>query len=351
MKKSYDMYSPHFSNVVYDINTPNHTGSDYDMYSGSDSVCGEDHIHVGPLVIEPCFHDDKCHIKVFNQETGEVVAETELSGHGMEEHFKSISENMEKISEAYHKDHAMAKAEKPFHGYNSKKHSKSGGLNDSYRKKVNRETGSNLKRPVTGKVAPGSKAAKRRKSFCARMSGTSGPTSKDGKLTPKGAALKRWKCSKSEEMNKSEKLKNFMTKVENKKLIHYSPVQGLKNIDPAKSGTGVDARARRSTEHPHSFFYKENAPTEKMFVDSAKSKYTIQVPHDYPIYDIGADHLGLKTKAIQENGGAFNKDLMFQKIKENGYMGFHDPQHHVEEMKSVVALFHPQEVSQEENKG
>jgi len=97
----------------------------------------------------------------------------------------------------------LEKSSKPFHGYNKKKHARSGGLNDSYRKKVNRETGSNLKRPVTKKnVKPGSKAAKRRKSFCARMSGVKGPTSKKGKLTPKGAALKRWRCSKS--LNKSE---------------------------------------------------------------------------------------------------------------------------------------------------
>lgn len=89
----------------------------------------------------------------------------------------------------------IEKKDKPFHGYNPKKHSKTGGLSDKYRKKVNREEGSNLKRPVTGKVKPGSKAAKRRKSFCARMKGVKGPTSKDGKLTPKGAALKRWKCS------------------------------------------------------------------------------------------------------------------------------------------------------------
>jgi|LakMenEpi12Oct12_1017442.scaffolds.fasta_scaffold00274_6 hypothetical protein len=86
------------------------------------------------------------------------------------------------------------KDSKPFLRYNPKKHSRTGGLSDSYRQKYNREHGSNLKRPVTGKVKPGSKAAKRRKSFCARMSGVSGPTSKDGKLTPKGAALKRWKC-------------------------------------------------------------------------------------------------------------------------------------------------------------
>jgi hypothetical protein len=90
---------------------------------------------------------------------------------------------------------AVKKA-KPFKGYNAKKHSKAGGLNDKYRKKLNREEGSNLQRPVTGDVKAGSKAAKRRKSFCARMSGVKGPTSKEGKLTPKGAALKRWKCTK-----------------------------------------------------------------------------------------------------------------------------------------------------------
>lgn len=88
----------------------------------------------------------------------------------------------------------VEKGEKPFHGYNKKKHSKTGGLSASYRKKYNRETGSNLKAPVT-ESKPTGKRKGRKKSFCARMGGVKGPTSKDGKLTPKGAALKRWKCS------------------------------------------------------------------------------------------------------------------------------------------------------------
>lgn len=84
--------------------------------------------------------------------------------------------------------------EDPFVGYTPSRHAREGGLNAEYREKYNREHGSNLQAPVTGKVKPGSKDAKRRKSFCARMGGVKGPTSKDGKLTPKGAALKRWKC-------------------------------------------------------------------------------------------------------------------------------------------------------------
>ena len=75
--------------------------------------------------------------------------------------------------------------------------SKSGGLNKkgvaSYRRA---NPGSKLKTAVTGKVKPGSTAAKRRKSFCARSAGQM-------KQFPKAAknpnsrlrqARKRWKC-------------------------------------------------------------------------------------------------------------------------------------------------------------
>ena len=60
------------------------------------------------------------------------------------------------------------------------------GLTAKGRAKYNRKTGSNLKAPVTGKVKPGSKAAGRRKSFCARSRGWTGERGK--------AARRRWKC-------------------------------------------------------------------------------------------------------------------------------------------------------------
>ena len=46
--------------------------------------------------------------------------------------------------------------------------------------------GSKLKTAVTGKVKKGSKAAKRRKSFCARSKGWTGERGR--------AARRRWKC-------------------------------------------------------------------------------------------------------------------------------------------------------------
>ena len=84
---------------------------------------------------------------------------------------------------------------KPFVGYNPEKHARTGGLNDKYREKYNREHGSNLKRPVTGTPKAGTKEAGRKKSFCARMSGMPGAMKDEkGKPTRKALSLKAWNC-------------------------------------------------------------------------------------------------------------------------------------------------------------
>ena len=72
--------------------------------------------------------------------------------------------------------------------------SPSGGLNAAGRAYYKRKTGANLKAPVTGKPKRGSKAAGRKKSFCARMSGVKGAMRKNGKPTRKALALRKWKC-------------------------------------------------------------------------------------------------------------------------------------------------------------
>ena len=71
----------------------------------------------------------------------------------------------------------------------------SGGLNAKGRASYRAATpGSTRGAPVTGKVKRGSKAAKRRKSFCARMGGMKGPMKRNGKPTRKALALRKWKC-------------------------------------------------------------------------------------------------------------------------------------------------------------
>jgi hypothetical protein len=72
---------------------------------------------------------------------------------------------------------------------------KGAGLTQKGVDAYNRKTGGNLQTAVTGKVKPGSKAAGRRKSFCARMGGMKGPMKDDkGRPTRKAMSLKRWKC-------------------------------------------------------------------------------------------------------------------------------------------------------------
>jgi hypothetical protein len=76
---------------------------------------------------------------------------------------------------------------------------KTGGLNAkgvaSYRAA---NPGSKLKMAVTtkpSKLDPNGKAAKRRKSFCARMSGMPGPAKKpNGEPSRKTLALRKWNC-------------------------------------------------------------------------------------------------------------------------------------------------------------
>ena len=76
---------------------------------------------------------------------------------------------------------------------------KTGGLNqkgvNSYRRE---HPGSKLQTAVTtkpSKLKKGSKAANRRKSFCARMSGMKGPMKKpNGKPTRKALSLRKWNC-------------------------------------------------------------------------------------------------------------------------------------------------------------
>ena len=75
--------------------------------------------------------------------------------------------------------------------------SSTGGLTQKGRDAYNAK-GAKLQAPVTtppSKLDPDSKAAKRRKSFCARMSGVDGPMKKpNGEPTRKALALRKWNC-------------------------------------------------------------------------------------------------------------------------------------------------------------
>jgi hypothetical protein len=113
------------------------------------------------------------HAEVFNKETGEWLP--------------VISQNVnEDWNKANRKDKTDGLSQKAVNAYRRE------------------NPGSKLQTAVTtkpSKLKPGSKAAKRRKSFCARMSGNKGPMkTPKGKPTPKALALRRWNCESIEEM-------------------------------------------------------------------------------------------------------------------------------------------------------
>lgn len=83
-------------------------------------------------------------------------------------------------------------------GANYRKTSEGAGMTEkgvlAYREE---NPNSNLKTAVTGKVKPGSKAAKRRKSYCARSKGQLKKSSAKTRNDPNSRirqARKRWKC-------------------------------------------------------------------------------------------------------------------------------------------------------------
>ena len=110
--------------------------------------------------------------------------------HGVDS--ETIWEDFESVDDAELLDESAA-------WHRSAGKSKKGGLNRkgvaSYRAE---HPGSKLQMAVTtkpSKLKPGSKAAKRRKSFCARMGGNKGPMKKpNGEPTRKALALRKWHC-------------------------------------------------------------------------------------------------------------------------------------------------------------
>jgi len=78
------------------------------------------------------------------------------------------------------------------------RHDRTDGLSKAAVSAYRREhPGSKLQTAVTtkpSKLKAGSKASKRRRSFCSRMSGNKGPLERNGKPTPKALALRRWNC-------------------------------------------------------------------------------------------------------------------------------------------------------------
>lgn len=138
------------------------------------------------------------------------------------------------------------------------------------------------------------------------------------------------------------------------KLIHYSPQQGLKTIEPKYHGVrkiGEEAK-QGAPEHRLSFFYLEGAKPESIVTTGSKSKYVTNLG-GLKIYDIAKDKDKLWSKAKEladqraVNRGVVQKDDFHQAIKDAGYHGIYNSGLSKDTMGKVVGLFHPVGIDKE----
>jgi hypothetical protein len=122
--------------------------------------------------------------EAMDQFAQEVAAKTQTSVDAVWESFESMDDQQLFETAAWRRSEGK---------------SKKGGLNAKGVASYRRENpGSKLQTAVTtkpSKLKAGSKDAKRRKSFCARMGGVDGPMKKpNGEPTRKALALRKWNC-------------------------------------------------------------------------------------------------------------------------------------------------------------
>lgn len=200
------------------------------------------------------------------------------------------------------------------------KRDKTDGLSQKAVNAYRRENpGSKLQTAVTtkpSKLKKGSKAAKRRKSFCARMSGNKGPMKKpNGKPTPKALALRRWNCESIEEMRQLiENAERILAeKINPETLKRFFKKE--KDMGWYKLEAAGDLKSRMADDPPtltiRAFLTKDGAEIGELHLKIAA--------HDYLQNNPGAEALvaaGVDVDAEYQRKGVAS--AMYQFAKELG---------------------------------
>lgn len=123
----------------------------------------------------------------------------------------------------------------------------------------------------------------------------------------------------------------YAMKAENKhpmSVEHYSPVEGLNEIDPAYQGTGATGEEKgRPHRIPRSYYYFAGAKPEGEVVGLSRAKYKGVLPPGTKLYDFEKDELNLlEPKWIQTKHGMLydppDLDEVEKEINSRGYHGY-----------------------------
>ena len=177
--------------------------------------------------------------------------------------------------------------------------------------KYNRRTGGNLKTAVTtppSKLKPGSKAAKRRKSFCARSKSWTGPRGK--------AARRRWNCSYEPELPMiiDEKKKLFNTAPLSNRVSNWS--KNIKEASPLTPGrndfglpTGI--KTGSSKKNIEKKVNPKNLPIATASYEPKGEQMVQEMPDDIK----GAIMTNLRGGAGDFSKGGNIKDIIKNRLK------------------------------------
>ena len=130
-------------------------------------------------------------------------------------------------------------------------------------------------------------------------------------------------------------------------LEHYSPMRGLKTIDPTFQGTGAfgihGGEAQRTSRIPRSYYYLAGTQPESTFKSGHMQRYAAKLPPKARLYDIGKDPDNLLAPKVRHTDyGIMHEpvdlDEVEKKIRKRGYHGY---KNYHPSIPNAVAVFYP----------
>ena len=130
-------------------------------------------------------------------------------------------------------------------------------------------------------------------------------------------------------------------------LDHYSPMRGLKRIDPSFQGTGAfgmhGGEAQRASRIPRTYYYHAGTEPESTFKSGSMQRYRVKLPKGAKLYDIGKDsHNLFRPKVRHTDDGVIHEPMDLDDIeKKIRKLGFYGYKNYHPSIPNAVAVFYP----------
>jgi 8-oxo-dGTP pyrophosphatase MutT (NUDIX family) len=130
---------------------------------------------------------------------------------------------------------------------------------------------------------------------------------------------------------------------------HYSPMRGLKRLDPSMQGTGAfglhGGEAQRQNRIPRTYLYHAGTEPESTFKAGQYQKYRAKLPKGWKLYDIGKDPEGyMRPKWRQTDEGRIYEPADLDEVERKIRKKYHGYKNYHPTVPNAVAVFYPLDV-------